>query len=136
MAKPWIPLLIIGFFTTSLGCGSTERVTTHPITGTVTHGGDTVPSGTLRFTPDAEKGNRGPATTITIADGKYHSLRDYGVIGGPYIVEITAFETLTDEQAKAFVTPKPLFKPYTVAVDLEARENVKNFDVPKDVPKK
>ena len=74
---------------------------------------------------------RGPATTITIADGTYQSLADYGVIGGPYIVEITGFEALTDEQAQAFATPKPLFKPYTVAVDLNAGENVKNFDVPK-----
>ena len=131
MARLSIALLAIGLLTTGLGCGRTERVTKHPITGTVTHGGDSVPSGSLRFTPDAEKGNRGPATTITIADGKYQSLADYGVIGGPYIVEITGFEALTDEQAAAFAMPKPLFKPYTVAVDLDAGENVKNFDVPK-----
>ncbi len=131
MARLSIALLVIGLITTSLGCGRTERVTKHPIMGTVTHGGDSVPSGSLRFTPDAEKGNRGPATTITIADGKYQSLAEYGVIGGPYLVEIIGFEALTNEQAAAFATPKPLFKPYTVAVDLNAGENVKNFDVPK-----
>jgi len=131
MPRLWIPLLVIGLITTSIGCGRTERVTKHPIAGAVTHGGDPVPSGSLRFTPDADKGNRGPATTITIADGKYQSLAEYGVIGGHYIVEITGFEALTDEQAAAFATPKPLFKPYTIAVDLNAGENVKNFDVPK-----
>ena len=131
MPRLWIPLLVIGLITTSLGCSRTERVTKHPISGSVTHGGDPVPSGTLRLTPDADKGNRGPATTITIADGTYQYLADYGVIGGTYIVEITGFEALTDEQAQAFATPKPLFKPYTVAVDLNAGENVKNFDVPK-----
>jgi len=131
MARLWTRLLVIGLFAISLGCGRTERVTKHPITGTVTHGGDSVPSGSLRFTPDAGKGNRGPATTITIADGKYQSLPDYGVIGGPYIVEITGFEALTNEQAAAFAMPKPLFKPYTAAVDLDAGKNVANFDVPK-----
>lgn len=124
-------LLTTCLLAASLGCGSVKRVTEHPISGTVTHGGEPVPSGTLRLTPDAEKGNRGPATTITIADGKYQSLADYGVIGGPYIVEITGFEALTDERAQALATPKPLFKPYTVAVDLNAGENVKDFDVPK-----
>lgn len=131
MAKFFIPLFVISLFAISLGCGRTERVTKHPITGAVTHGGDPVPSGSLRFTPDAEKGNRGPATTITIADGKFQSLPGYGVIGGPYIVEITGFEALTGEQARALVTPRPLFNPYSVAVDLDAGVNVKNFDVPK-----
>ena len=130
MAKLLIPLLMIALLTASLGCGSTARVAKYPITGTVTHGGVAVPNGTLRFMPNFEKGNRGPATTITITDGNYQSLPDYGVIGGPYVVEISGFEALTDQQAKAFVTPKPLFKPYTTTVDIEKKQNVKDFDVP------
>jgi hypothetical protein len=130
MEKLTTHLLIVCLLLTSLGCGSAERATKHAISGTVTYGGDPVPSGSLRLTPDHDKGNRGPATTIVISEGTYQSLPDYGVVGGPYIAEITGFEALSAEEAEKFVTPKPLFKPFTVAVDLEAGANVKNFDVP------
>jgi hypothetical protein len=113
-----------------LGCSGPARPARYEISGAVTHGGKPVPSGTLRLTPDAEKGNRGPATSVAIADGRYRSVDGYGVLGGPYIVEITGFEALTPEQAEAMVTPKPLFKPYTTTVDLEKKNGVKDFDVP------
>lgn len=119
-----------------LGCGGPARLTRYEISGAVTYDGKPVPSGQLRFTPDSEKGNRGPATSIMFADGRYRSVDGYGVLGGPYTVEITGFEGLTPEQAQAMVTPKPLFKPYTTSVDLEKKGGVQDFDVPKDVTKK
>jgi hypothetical protein len=41
----------------------------YEISGTVMYGGKPVPSGSLRFIPDFDKGNRGTATTIMITDG-------------------------------------------------------------------
>lgn len=125
-----ITRLVVLLAVAIVGCGGPARLARHEISGTVNYEGKPVPSGSLRFTPDFDKGNRGPATTIMVADGQYRSVEGYGVIGGPYIVEITGFEGLTPEQAQAMVTPKPLFKPYTVAVDLEKKKSVKDFDVP------
>ena len=120
----------------SVGCGGPARLARYEISGTVTHDGKPVPSGSLRFSPDFDKGNRGPATSIVITDGTYRSVDGFGVFGGPYTVEISVFEALTDQQTKAFVTPKPLFKPYTTVVDLDKKGGVKDFDVPKDVTTK
>ena len=120
----------------SVGCGGPARLARYEISGTVTHDGKPVPSGSLRFSPDFDQGNRGPATSIVITDGTYRSVDGFGVFGGPYTVEISGFEALTDQQTKAFVTPKPLFKPYTTVVDLDKKGGVKDFDVPKDVTTK
>ena len=45
------------------------------------YGGKPVPSGSLRFIPDFDKGNRGTATTIMITDGTYRSVDGWGENG-------------------------------------------------------
>lgn len=115
---------------TAVGCGGPARLTRYEISGAATHAGKPIPTGSLRLTPDFDKGNKGPATSIAITDGTYRSVDGYGVLGGPYVVEITGFEALTPEQAQAMVAPKPLFKPYTTTVDIEKKKSVKDFDVP------
>jgi len=128
--------IVLALACASVGCGRPARLARYEISGTVTHDGKPVPSGSLRFTPDFERGNRGPATTIMITDGTYRSVDGFGVLGGPYTVEISGFEALPPEQAQAMPMPKPLFKPYTTVVDLDKKGGVKDFDVPKDVPAK
>ena len=122
--------IVLALACASVGCGGPARLARYEISGTVTHDGKPVPSGSLRFTPDFDRGNRGPATTIMITDGTYRSVDGFGVLGGPYTVEINGFEALTPEQAQAMTMPKPLFKPYTTAVDLDKKGGVKDFDVP------
>jgi len=123
--------IVLALACASVGCGRPpSRLARFEISGAVTHDGKPVPSGSLRFTPDFDKGNRGPATTIMITDGTYRSVDGFGVLGGPYTVEIRGFEALTPEQAQAMTMPKPLFKPYTTVVDLDKKGGVKDFDVP------
>jgi hypothetical protein len=128
--------IVLALVCMTVGCGRPARLARYEISGTVTHDGKPVPSGLLRFTPDFDKGNRGPATSIVITDGTYRSVDGFGVLGGPYTVEISGFEALTPEQTQAMAVPKPLFKPYTTAVDLDKKGGVTDFDVPKDVTKK
>ncbi|MFM7290620.1 MAG: hypothetical protein ACKO6B_05240 [Planctomycetia bacterium] len=85
----------------------------------------------IRFVPDSDKGNRGPATMIPVSAGQYRSVEGYGVLGGPYNVEISGYEPLTPEQEKAGVSPKPLFEGYKVSVEVEKKDSVRDFDVPK-----
>ena len=132
MSKSTLLLALAVLLAVPGGCGRPQRVTKHAISGTVTHGGETVPRGSLRLTPDFDKGNRGPATTIMFENGKYQSLEGYGVVGGAYTVVIEGTEALTPDMIAAQIEPKPLFKPYTVAVDFPPGESVKDFDVPKE----
>ena len=46
------------------------------------YGGKPVPSGSLRFIPDFDKGNRGTATTIMITEGTYRSVDGWNTRGG------------------------------------------------------
>lgn len=121
--------LILFLAVVTLGCGRRDGLTRFKISGTVTYAGKPV-EGMVRFVPDSDKGNRGPATTVQVSAGQYRSADGYGVLGGPYNVEISGYEPLTPEQEKARVSPKPLFEGYKVSVDLEKKDSVVNFEVP------
>jgi hypothetical protein len=121
--------LILVLAAATLGCGRRDGLTRFKISGTVTYAGKPV-GGMVRFVPDGDKGNRGPATMVQVAAGQYRSADGYGVLGGPYRVEISGYEPLTPEQEKAGVSPKPLFEGYKVSVDLDKKDSVMNFEVP------
>ena len=74
--------IVLALACASVGCGGPARLARYEISGTVTHDGKPVPSGSLRFTPDFDKGNRGPATTIMITDGTYRSVDGWNTRGG------------------------------------------------------
>ena len=122
-------MLAIAFTMAAAGCGRRDGLTRYKISGTVTYQGKPI-GGRLRFVPDSDKGNRGPATMIDFSSGKYQSVEGYGVLGGLYRVEITGYEPLTPEQEKAGTPPKKLFEGYKVDVELEKKNSVKDFEVP------
>ena len=123
--------MIVGVLVVAgLGCGRSNRLTRYAISGAVNHGGSPVPSGTIRMEPDSDAGNRGPATMLSITDGKYQSEAGFGVLGGKYIVEITGMEKMTKEQLEAFAKPKSLFAPYTAKIDLPKQDSVQDFEIP------
>jgi hypothetical protein len=122
-------MLAVAFTIAFAGCGRRDGLTRYKISGTVTYQGKPI-GGRLRFVPDSDKGNRGPATMIDFSSGKYQSVDGYGVLGGLYRVEITGYEPLTPEQEKAGTPPKKLFEGYKVDVELEKKNSVKDFEVP------
>ena len=125
----YLTMLILVLALTTVGCGRRDGLTRYKISGTVTYQGKPI-GGRLRFVPDSDKGNRGPATMIDFSSGKYQSVDGYGVLGGLYRVEITGYEPLTPEQEKASVSPKSLFDGYKVSVELEKKDSVRDFEVP------
>ena len=125
----YLTMLILVLALTTVGCGRRDGLTRYKISGTVTYQGKPI-GGRLRFVPDSDKGNRGPATMIDFSSGKYQSVDGYGVLGGLYRVEITGYEPLTPEQEKAGTPPKKLFEFYKVDVELEKKNSVKDFEVP------
>jgi hypothetical protein len=96
-----LAVLLVAF---AAGCGGDsggpERV---PVSGTVTLGGQPLPSGLIRFIPDGA--TTGPASAAVIEQGRYELSDDDGPVPGHHRVEIEATNYLEfaidDEQAYA-----------------------------------
>lgn len=103
------------------GCGRSDGVVRYAISGTVTYDGKPLAAGGIRFTPDSDQGNRGPASNIEVMNGRYQSIKGYGVVGGAYTVEI--------RRGVEYPAPEP--PPHTVKVELPKKDSVMDFDVPR-----
>ena len=112
------------------GCGGPGGPARYQVSGKVTFGGKPVPYGTIFFTPDTSKGNKGPQGVAQIKDGKYDTAVDgKGPVGGPVVVKIIGYETLsTDEENPS----KPLFQDWTTNVDIPENASTQDFEVPAD----
>src|SRR4051812_34015259 len=75
-------------------CGCTRGPTLYPVSGTVVFKGEPVPAGVIFFDPDISQKNDGPQGYAMIKDGKYSTAAEggRGVVGGPYLVRIEAFD--------------------------------------------
>lgn len=73
-------------------CNKGDGITKYKLSGEVLFDGEPLPYGEMLLSPDAEKNNLGPSSTITIVDGKFESPPDKGHIGGPYVAVITGFD--------------------------------------------
>lgn len=122
-----------------LGCGGAdEGPDRYHLSGTVNYDGKPIPKGTIKFTPDAGKGNKGPQGSAQIVDGKYSTKEQggTGVIGGAYKITITGYDGNADPNAE-LPMGQPLFKEYQIDKDLpempEDKEKPLNedFQVPK-----
>jgi len=105
-----------------LGCGGPAR---YRLTGSVTFNGQPVPAGQILFEPDAAAGNKGPAGSAFIVDGKYDTGK-FGVVGGKYIITING-----SDKGGA----KPLFTGYQVKEELAQQAGTKDFTVPASAAK-
>ena len=122
----------IGCLTLCLGCGDSDAPRRYKLTGMVTFGGQPIPVGEIRFSPDSQKGNEGPATLAKIEKGRFSTPPERGTLGGPMIVKIVGFDGIPfkdgDEMNESGL---PLFKPYYVEVELPRESAEQDFDVPK-----
>jgi hypothetical protein len=67
------------------GCGGGRN----PVAGEVTRDGQPVPTGVVQFTPDLDKGNKGPTVTLGITGGRFSSARERAdVPAGAHIVRV------------------------------------------------
>lgn len=63
----------------------------HPLKGSITFDGKPIRHGRIMFTPDVDKGNRGPGSIAFIKDGAYETYEGKGIVGTAYTVDITGY---------------------------------------------
>ncbi len=85
--KP-IPLLLL--LTLSAGCSSdSDEPERFSVEGVVQMDGQMVTQASIRFIPDADAGNAGPAAFGNVKDGLFHLAAEQGLVAGKSDVEIT-----------------------------------------------
>jgi hypothetical protein len=102
-----------------LGCtGGPKR---YRVSGKVTFAGKPVPAGTIYFTPDGARNNRGPAGYAQIKDGQYDTSASggQGATAGPVVVKIEGSDGTNQ-----------LFRTQELPADLPQENTSKDFDVP------
>ncbi|WP_145266689.1 hypothetical protein [Calycomorphotria hydatis] len=118
-----ITAFLIMLTVAAVGCGGNpDGPQRYSLSGSVTYNGQPVPAGNILLSPNREKGNSGPATVASINDGKYETFPGKGMVGGHFVVTITA-------EPKQEMT-LPLFDTYTMEVELPNEDSSFDFDVP------
>lgn len=128
-----IARVAIGLFALALlnvaGCGP-RGPARYQLDGQVTFGGKPVPSGLIRFEPDASRGNHGPVGYTAIKDGRYTTDTQgcKGALKGPLV----AFMTGGPAPDPKVEFPKMWFEEYRTTIDLDPASGVTRYDF--DVP--
>lgn len=114
----------------AVGCGPNGPVR-YDIEGVITFDGKPVPSGMIRFEPDATKGNSGPVGYAMIIDGRYTTAEQgsKGSLKGPLV----AFLNGGPAPDPKVEFPKMWFSDYKTTLTLDPKVGVMMFNV--DVPK-
>lgn len=108
------------------GCGRRDDGR-YELSGTVTLDGKPVPMGEIILEPDGSEQNQGPSSMAQIKDGQYTVDAEYGVVGGKYVVTITAFDGVAFGEA---IEGKALLKqPYTEKVELPKEDATHDFAI-------
>ena len=111
------------------GCTSSgDGPPRYKLSGNAKYQGKPIPVGEVSLTPDTSQGNDGPGSVARIKDGKYETEPEMGVVGGPYVVRITAFDGVAVGESTEG-TPL-LNQPYEEQVQLEKKDSMKDFDIP------
>jgi len=111
------------------GCGHRdEGPVRYDLSGTVVVANQPAVSGTVTFMPDDQQGNAGPGTTALIDSGKYRTAPGFGTVGGPHVIEITAFLSPPDDNDSADAGIPPVR--YRTEVDLPHETGVQDFQIP------
>lgn len=96
-----VPLMLtflsVPLFLSACG-GSSGGEGRHLIEGSVLHEGRPVVSGKITFTPNTAQGNSGPGSVAFIDGGRYRTSPDHGVVGGPHIVDILAYDGISQSE--------------------------------------
>jgi hypothetical protein len=116
------------------GCGGDRGPERVAVSGTITHKGQPIANGRIRFVPDAD--SHVPPTTASIVNGQYRADLRGGVPVGRHKVEIEAYRRLPD------AAPDPLWVPDNylprrhgvdsqvwITIESGSREITKDFDL-------
>jgi hypothetical protein len=119
-----LPIVVIA------GCNKPTGPGRYAVSGSITLADNRpVPAGEIAFEPDSAAGNKGPASTTQIRDGKYQLPKDRGIAGGKYIVVILPFDGVAIPESPQ---GKPLRRaPYSERTELPAKDSIRDFQLPK-----
>ena len=127
LTKPASTYIILLLAVLLGGCGPSGP-NRYGLSGTVTFGGQPVPSGVLEFVPDNGLGNSGPGTSVRIKDGRYQTPPGKGTVGGPHIVTIYGY---TGKHTPESPYGSSIFSGYQTKVDLPHEATTHNYDIPR-----
>lgn len=112
------------------GCGSSgpDR---YNVSGMVTYAGQPIPKGEIVFEPDPQRGNQGPQGRAPINGGKFASVEGRGVIAGPVIARVFAYDGKFNPESP---NGSPLCRPYEFELELPAADSTHDLAVPASTP--
>lgn len=115
-----------------VGCGGGGGIARYDLAGEVRYDGKPVPQGYLQFAPDRKQGNTGPGTSATIKEGRYQTIGELGIIGGPHVVKITGTDGIPYKTEEGLKIPigRAIFPEYEVRVDFPKEASTHDFEVP------
>ena len=116
------------------GCGRDDG--RFHLSGSVTHGGQPVPGGSVLLAPDTTAGNEGPAVSVEIREGQYDTRwHGLGHVGGPHVVTVTGHGGgVTDDpdDSDLSVAGAVMFVGHKLHVDLPNADSTQDIEVPAD----
>ena len=111
------------------GCGGGDA-RKYDVSGTVSYGGEPVPTGAIVFEPAASQEKPGPPGFAPIEAGKFDTRNGKGVVGGPYVVKISGNDGKEDELG-LFPSGQPLFAEHVIQIELPKEDSEQVFEVPR-----
>ncbi len=93
--RPRFFLLAVGLAAVAAGCGDSDGLSRHSVSGVITLDGQPLPKGWIEFRPQAE--GAVTASASLVKDGHYTIPRREGLVPGGYDVAISAREQASEE---------------------------------------
>lgn len=115
------------------GCGGGESgPPLHSLSGAATFDGQPIPAGRISFTPDAAASNEGPGSGAAIADGRYETPSDAGIVSGPHVIVVEGYDGVPVESSEGGTDERgtPLFPAYEMRADLPEGGGTLDIEVP------
>ncbi|MFI4873935.1 MAG: hypothetical protein ACIALR_01265 [Blastopirellula sp. JB062] len=114
-----------------VGCSTnTDGIMRYELSGDVTFQGKPVVNGQITLEPDAQQGNKGPASTAVIKDGKYQVERPRGLVGGAYVARLTGYGAPVEGGGADVNYGPPLFENLEMRFKAPTENSTHSFDIP------
>jgi hypothetical protein len=124
-------ILYAWLFALASGCGE-KGPTRYALSGRVTYRGTPVPAGTITFEPTHTVVNMTTIGEANIDMGRYQTLPNKGVVGGPHKVFISGYNGIPEPGSGPMGAS--IFATHMVEVELPEKPSTYDFEVPASVP--
>lgn len=126
----WSQVSCVVLLLAAAGCGE-KGPTRYSLSGRVEYRGKPVPAGTITFEPKHMVVNKTTIGEASIKDGRYQTLKEKGVVGGPQTVFISGYNGVPEPGSGPMGAS--VFATSTLEVDLPDEPSTYDFEVPANV---